>query len=270
MSQNDFSLTDLREGDRRDPVTPLINEDLSSTLHRNRTSLWRSSIHIARPSDWPRLFCTTNSIKAWIQKSPWLFKKRGAPSNAKMANHEQSIPLVWEDLEGNLDISTLDDGPRFASLEHLGPWFPEANPAHTKAQTWRTWRSKRQRVLSACSMVAFLVFLVNLTTTVYFKTKWKTIGDLGTIFRGDCSQSHQISSRLHIVINLLSTTLLAASNICMQLLAAPTRKEIDEAHGKHVWLDIGVPSFRNLKYISKRRSMAIFLLATSSIPLHFL
>lgn len=178
--------------------------------------------------------------------------------------------MLSEDLEVFLDLPTVDDVPRFASLRYLAPFMPEVDPAHPKAQTWRTWRSKRQQVLSACSIVAFLVLLVNFATTVYFKTKWKTIGDLGTIFRGECSRSHQLSSRLHVIINVLSTTLLAASNLCMQLLAAPTRKEIDEAHGNFVWLDIGVPSFRNLKHISRRRSMSILLLATSSIPLHFL
>lgn len=177
---------------------------------------------------------------------------------------------MWEDIEDTSHVPTLDNGPRFATLEYLGPWFPEANPAHPKAQTWRTWRSKRHTVLSACSVVAFLVLLTNVAAIVYFKLRWKSMGDLGTIFRGDCSQSHRLNSGLHIIINVLSTTLLAVSNLCMQLLAAPTRQEIDEAHKHHVWLDIGVPSFRNLKHISKRRSIAIFLLAISSIPLHFL
>ena len=174
---------------------------------------------------------------------------------------------MWEELEDKSQLPTIDDGPRFATLEHLGPWFPEANP---KAQTWRTWRSKRQTVLRACSAVAFSVLLTNIAATVYFKLRWNSIGGLGTIYRGDCSQSHRLNSGLHIIINVLSTILLAASNLCMQLLAAPTRQEIDKAHKSHVWLDIGVPSFRNLKHISKRRSTAIFLLALSSIPLYFL
>ena len=198
------------------------------------------------------------------------FKRRAAPSNATKTTREQNTSLIWEDLEDALHVPLIDDGPRFASVEVLGPWFPEANPAHPNAQTWRVWRSKRFTVLIACSIVAALVMLINITTTVYFKIKWKTIGDRGTIYRGDCSQSHRISSRLHIVINVLSTALLSTSNLCMQLLAAPIRREIDKAHENYVWLDIGVPSFRNLKYISKRRRMAIFLLAISSIPLHFL
>lgn len=172
--------------------------------------------------------------------------------------------------DDSFESPIIDDMPRFASLEYLGRWFPEADPAHPKAQTWRIWRSKRRRVLYVCSVVAFLVFLANLVTTIYFRTRWQTVSGLGTIFRGDCSQSHQLSSRLHLAINVLSTILFAASNFCMQHLAAPTRKQIDQAHRKYIWLDIGVPSFRNLRHISMKRTMAIFLLATTSIPLHFL
>ena len=199
-----------------------------------------------------------------------VFKRRAAPSSEAKSTHEQYTPLIWEDLEDASHIPTIEEGPRFASLEFLGPWFPEANPAHPKAQTVRVWRTKRQTVLGSCSIVAALVLIINITAVVYFKTRWKTIGDIGTINRGDCSQSHRLSSRLHILINVLSTALLSASNLCMQLLAAPTRQEIDKAHENYVWLDIGVPSFRNLKHISKRRVTAVFLLATSSIPLHFL
>lgn len=177
---------------------------------------------------------------------------------------------MLEYLDDTLHLPILADDPRFATLEYLSPWFPEANPAHPKTQTWRSWRSKRQTVLSACSVVALLVLLTNIAAILYLKIRWKSNGDLGNIYRGDCSRSQRLNSSLHIIINVLSTTLLAASNLCMQLLAAPTRQDIDDAHGHHVWLDIGAPSFRNLRRISKKRIFAVYLLAASSIPLHFL
>ncbi len=67
--------------------------------------------------------------------------------------------------------------------------------------------------------------------------------DINDIFQGDCSRTEIISAGLHVIINVLSTLLLGASNMCMQLLAAPTRSEIDKAYKDFVWLDIGVPSF---------------------------
>ena len=73
---------------------------------------------------------------------------------------------------------------------------------------------------------------------------------------------------LHMVINILSTSLLGASNYSMQCLSAPTRRDIDKAHSKRTWLDIGIPSYRNLAGISRLRLGLWCLLALSSIPLH--
>ena len=56
----------------------------------------------------------------------------------------------------------------------------------------------------------------------------------------------------------------------MQCLSSPTRSEIDKAHSQGIWLDIGVPSVRNLRRLSKPRVILWWLLATSSIPLHLL
>ncbi|KAG8527921.1 uncharacterized protein KY384_006837 [Bacidia gigantensis] len=56
----------------------------------------------------------------------------------------------------------------------------------------------------------------------------------------------------------------------MQLLAAPTREEVDKAHAKATWLDIGVPSFRNLRQISRSNCTMWSVLALSSLPIHFL
>ena len=56
----------------------------------------------------------------------------------------------------------------------------------------------------------------------------------------------------------------------MQRLSAPTRKEVDKAHQKHTWVDIGVPSLRNLFFVSRWRTIGWFILAASSLPLHLL
>ena len=58
---------------------------------------------------------------------------------------------------------------------------------------------------------------------------------------------------------------------CAQLLAAPTRSEVDKAHHNGEWLDIGVPSLRNLwkKRIAGPRKAAWTLSMISSVLLHF-
>lgn len=56
----------------------------------------------------------------------------------------------------------------------------------------------------------------------------------------------------------------------MQCLSAPTRKEVDEAHAKGKWLDIGVPSVRNLTSIPKLRLGMWVGLGLTSLPLHLM
>ena len=126
-------------------------------------------------------------------------------------------------------------------------------------------------MLLNCAVTALIIFLINFSFTIVFKAKWGSNStEISAFYTGACSQSERISTRIHLVINILSTLLLGASNMCMQLLAAPTRSEIDRAHRDRYWLDIGVPSIRNLKYISRERLIVWVILGLSSVPLHFL
>ena len=91
---------------------------------------------------------------------------------------------------------------------------------------------------------------------------------VGTIFTGSCDKVKRLDLWLHVVINILGTILIAASNFNMQCLNAPNRKEVDAAHAKGYWLDIGVLSIRNYLYMSRRKKWLWGLLAFSTIPLH--
>ncbi|RJE19194.1 hypothetical protein PHISCL_08471 [Aspergillus sclerotialis] len=73
------------------------------------------------------------------------------------------------------------------------------------------------------------------------------------------------------IINILSTIMLGASNYCMQLLAAPSRTEVDEAHEKRTWRTIGIPDIAHLVFHApaKRRLLGVALLVTS-FPIHLL
>ncbi|KAI9789333.1 MAG: hypothetical protein M1816_006222 [Peltula sp. TS41687] len=56
----------------------------------------------------------------------------------------------------------------------------------------------------------------------------------------------------------------------MQCLTAPTREEVDTAHRRGKWLDIGIPSVKNLWRISPAKVILWALLGLSSIPLHLI
>lgn len=90
------------------------------------------------------------------------------------------------------------------------------------------------------------------------------------LYGGSCQRTETFAMLSHIVINILGTLLLSASNYTMQILASPSRKDIDSAHSHGISLSIGVQSFRNLKLVGYTRLTLWVALAIASIPLHLL
>ena len=118
-------------------------------------------------------------------------------------------------------------------------------------------------------MTSGLTFFVNLSLIIWGSTKGFEEG-IATVQKGDCNMTKKLDLWLHLGINLLSTLLLGASNYTMQCLSAVTRHEINKAHQQRISLKIGTLSFQNLRRISWRRVTLWWLLALSSIPLHFM
>ena len=114
------------------------------------------------------------------------------------------------------------------------------------------------------------VLFLNLTLTIWAIQTFGTADGSGTLFEGDCTKTRKASTWIHLAINVLSTLLIGASNYCMQILTAPTRTEVNRAHASFKWLDIGVLSIRNLRWILRRRVWLWGCLALSSLPLHLL
>ncbi|CAI6331455.1 unnamed protein product [Periconia digitata] len=142
----------------------------------------------------------------------------------------------------------------------LPPNDPSPQPSRRKyLQGWRFGAIN-------CGIAASVVFLVNLVATIVCTRHSRD----EPLYKGDCERARQINTALHIFINILSTVLLSSSNYCMQCLSAPTRKDVDAAHALNKWLDIGIMSYRNLRFISKKRVALWALLALSSVPLHLM
>ena len=118
--------------------------------------------------------------------------------------------------------------------------------------------------------VAWTVFIINISIFLWMWSRSPINGGNGVVFQGSCKTSNALDIFIHLLINIFSTCLLGASNYCMQCLNAPTRDEVDKAHSEKKWVDIGVPSFRNLSFMTKSKLLMWSLLALSSIPLHLL
>ncbi|KAK5085900.1 hypothetical protein LTR05_005189 [Lithohypha guttulata] len=113
-----------------------------------------------------------------------------------------------------------------------------------------------------------VVLMVNIVLMVYLTVNYPRMDGFPVIYRGTCENAERQNTYWHFAINVLSTGLLGASNYCMQLLCAPTRAQLDRAHAGGNWLDIGIPSIRNLRFINWKRRGFWLALCLSSIPLH--
>ena len=119
-------------------------------------------------------------------------------------------------------------------------------------------------------IMASVVLLTNCGAAIATSYMWGVHDGLSTAIEGDCHLVNQWSLGLHLVINGLGSLLLSASNYTMQVLNAPTRSDCDKAHARGDWLDVGIPSLRNIARISRRRKVLWVLLGVSSVPIHLL
>ena len=162
-----------------------------------------------------------------------------------------------------------------SSLLELLPLDSESTQERSKSflSAWKpVWYTGWHTGVLACAASTVVVLFINVGLTIYAATDlWhKMEKGIGTLYSGNCNTSRTIGLWIHLGINALSTLLLSGSNYTQQCLAAPTRSEIDAAHAKREWMDIGVPSVRNLFKIKPERTLLWIAIGVTSIPLHLL
>ncbi|KAJ2989478.1 hypothetical protein NUW58_g3445 [Xylaria curta] len=91
-----------------------------------------------------------------------------------------------------------------------------------------------------------------------------------TLKTGSCAAAQDINFWVHLVVNGLASILYAVSSFVMQRIAAPSREDIDRAHGAEKPMKIGSLAFANFAVLSGKRLGVFFLLWASSLPLHLL
>ncbi|KAF1840388.1 uncharacterized protein K460DRAFT_410979 [Cucurbitaria berberidis CBS 394.84] len=138
-----------------------------------------------------------------------------------------------------------------------------------------TSRVRRERPKWRLALFLFVgltsvVLLINSIFLISAVATRGTNNGKGVLYEASCSRTRKANIGIHLLINILSSLLLGASNYCMQCLSAPSRPEVDAAHSKRKFLDIGVPSLHNItsSAFSSRKKMCWWILALSSFPLH--
>lgn len=182
--------------------------------------------------------------------------------NVDESNRRDNDPVTPEERAESFQAK------QFADRNTLSGWFPQIESDENSS--WRIWFSRRSRALMVQIGIIGFILMTNLSVTIFAVKSYGSRNGVGLIYEGDCSTVKRLDQWLHLLINLLGTGMLSASNYCMQLQAAPTRENVNAAHAKHKWLDIGIPSLRNLKYLSMWRRCSWALLALTSIPIHLM
>jgi hypothetical protein len=191
---------------------------------------------------------------------------------ANGANHEDGAEKKTADIGPTMEA----DGPdassfraiHFAEKLTLSWWFPQI--LDDENNNLRIWLSRRSRALLMQIVLIGVILVTNLALTIFAAARYSSQNGVGIIYEGDCGTVNRLDQWLHLLINLLSTGILSASNYCMQLQAAPTRANVDAAHARGKWLDIGVPSVRNFWYMGNWRRASWLVLALSSVPIHLM
>lgn len=185
---------------------------------------------------------------------------------AYLQNHGADSTELAQLTVADTDNHSTTDQIRSPASSYKQPVLDGLRKAAWSRRYRSTFTGWRFGVLHFATWAA-IVFLINIIVTVWGGVYQRSAGSLS---EGDCGRIKTLNRGLHIFINILSTILLSGSNYCMQCLSAPTRADVDQAHATRIWLDVGVPSIRNLKHISRRRLWLWLLLGLSSVPLHLL
>ncbi|KAK1148791.1 hypothetical protein N8T08_008676 [Aspergillus melleus] len=144
-----------------------------------------------------------------------------------------------------------------------------------KRFTWATGRPKPVGPPKICITSASIVVGINIILTIIaFSIGYSKYSPSGFVtvplYIGSCTLSKNWSIGLHLLINALGTAMLAASNYCAQYLAAPTREDVDQAHSQGSWMDIGIPSLRNIRKMKWQNKVLWIVLMVTSLPNHLI
>ncbi|KAJ1710323.1 hypothetical protein NYO67_7490 [Aspergillus flavus] len=156
-----------------------------------------------------------------------------------------------------------------ASIDDEGTSLSKTNEEVKKPRTGYEWKNGASICLCAAASILFLNILFTIIAASRAQQSSRSF-EAETIFEGSCTKAKRWSTGFHILINVLGTILLGASNYCMQCLSAPSRKDVDHVHAHGKWLDIGTPSVANLRVMSWVQIIIWCLLVLTSLPFHIL
>jgi hypothetical protein len=129
----------------------------------------------------------------------------------------------------------------------------------------RLWMTGWRGGIAINTLITFLILVVAIVCLVLAITRSRVLGGESAIYTGSCAATERLNSGLCVIINIFVVILLAIANYVFQILSSPTRTEVAGAHDKRTWLDIGIPSVRNLRHITTSRVCLIAITIIAAV-----
>ena len=175
------------------------------------------------------------------------------------------IMIIWTVVTESLKSRwTAFATPVANALEHI------TNPI---GKAWQTITKPFRRgwltVPIAFCALSSTVGLAVLALLIVSSVKGDFSGSTG-LFAGNCSKAKRLSEILHFAVIAASFLVTFSSNKFLSLAVAPLPEEVSRAHARNKWLDIGINSWRNLQFVSRRRRWFWAIILLSSVPVQLL
>ncbi|KAK3403324.1 hypothetical protein B0T20DRAFT_429618 [Sordaria brevicollis] len=184
---------------------------------------------------------------------------------------ERAVDLTHQHRPHESRAGILEDALSETSSQQLGErryilpqngsrwkrWSGAVTGTSRGSRRWKRWTAGWRAGVGLNAFLAGIILLVEVVCLVILAA-WKgkdVFSGRIVIYKGSCSTVESVDWGLHAVVNILRVVLLAGANYTFQVLSSPTREEVTAAHERKKWLDIGIPSFRNLGYVAKKRSV---------------
>ncbi|KAF7552631.1 hypothetical protein G7046_g7342 [Stylonectria norvegica] len=187
--------------------------------------------------------------------------RRRGPQTPEVQRQSRNFESHVVDLYGSGASVVNSRAP--SALNDLEKMLGEDQRPSLKRRLMAGWRGG----VALNVLLAFLILVVAIVCLVLSSLKAGMLGKELAIMQGESKKVQNLGRGLHVVLNIFAVVLVAGANYVFQILCSPTRAEVDTAHEKVKWLDIGIPSLRNLSAISFGRALlsaTILILAVSS------
>lgn len=129
---------------------------------------------------------------------------------------------------------------------------------------WRRLTAGWRAGVASNVLFAFSILVLGVVFLIYALSRGSGAAGKSIIYSGSCARASAINWGLHAAINFFVVVLLAGANYVFQVLSSPTRTEVAVAHFRRNWLDIGIPSFRNLAHIDTGRGLLVAVILTTA------